>query len=167
MAEVSNKYQSKVGREQGGNRFYMKEDGEFKFFDTDRTGKELRNFFGSFFTTIHIGASGTGISGTLTLANYYGVYQFSLATGLSLASCNLPSAHLGAILVLDGASMVGDANLIADASYVAGISLVGKDGVDLSSLNLSALAYVKLACASEGVWSVVEANANVTPRAAA
>ena len=44
MAEISNTYQTDVGRERGGKLFYMKAAGQFKFFDTDYNGSYLRNF---------------------------------------------------------------------------------------------------------------------------
>ncbi len=167
MAEIDSSYQAKVGREQGGERFYMKEDGEFKFFDTDWTGKALRNFLGSFFTvpTVLID-SGTTIGGPLNLSLHYGTYHIIASTKMSLMSCNLPSAWVGAQLVLNGSGVEGDGNIIADASWVAG-SMLGVDGTSLSSLNLSAVFYAVLACATENIWQVMEASASVTEQAAA
>lgn len=166
MAEISESYIAKVGREQGGDRFYMKEDGEFKFFDTDWEGKSLRNFIGSFFVGATYGGSGTGLSGPVQLSRNYGYYHYSLGTSTSLGSINLPSAWKGARLVIDGTSMVGDANIIADGSLL-GDSLIAKNGVALSSLNISATGIAVLFCAAEGVWTVAEANASAVERPAA
>ncbi len=167
MAEDLESYQAGAGRLQGANAFYLKDTGVFQFYDTDWEGAALRNFIGSFIITPNfLGASGTGLSGPATLSQYYGTYIFDLATGISLASCNLPSATKGARLVLDGRSVVTDGNIIADASLVAG-SMLGRDGTSLSSLNLSAAFYTVLVCVTENIWQVQEANANATERAAA
>jgi hypothetical protein len=166
MAEIDDSYQAKVGREQGGALFYMKEDGLFKFFDTDWEGKALRNFIGSFFDVATYGGSGTGLSGPIQLSRNYGYYVYSLGTSTSLGSINLPSAWKGARLVIDGTSMVLDANIIADGSLL-GDSFYGKNGVALSSLNISATGIAVLFCAAEGVWTVAESNASVSEQAAA
>ena len=167
MAEISNSYQAKVGREQGGDRFYLKADGEFKFFDTDWTGKALRNFVASLITTPTVLIdSGTTIGGPVNLSLNYGIYHIIASTKMSVMSCNLPSAWVGAQLVLNGSGVEGDGNIIADASWVAG-SMLGVDGTSLSSLNLSAVFYAVLVCATENIWQVVEASDSVTEQAAA
>ena len=78
MAEISTTYQSKVGREQGGDRFYMKEDGEFKFYDTDWDGKALRNVLASLYGFTAFGASGVFVSGPVNMSIYYGTVRYSL-----------------------------------------------------------------------------------------
>ena len=167
MAEISDSYRTKVGREQGGDRFYMKADGEFKFYDTDVTGLEMKNFFKSFFTVTNLGLSNVSlISGPITLSRYYGTYFFSLPTACSLASCNLPSALKGARLVIDCMSVIGDGNLICDASGAAGgvtgAGLLGTNSTILSSISISAIGYAVLVCAVEGTWQITEKNNSVT-----
>jgi hypothetical protein len=163
MTEIHSSYQTGVGREQGGEHFFITGAGEFKFYDVDWTGKALRNFIGSFFAITALGESGVGISGPHSpLSLYYGTYFFSLGSDLSLGSANLPSAWKGARLVLDGTSMIGDARIIFDASAagggMAGVSLEAKNGLALSSIVLSAGGNAKLFCATEGIWTVYECN---------
>jgi len=170
MAEISTTYQSKVGREQGGDRFYMKEDGEFKFYDTDWDGKALRNVLASLYGFTAFGASGVFVSGPVNMSIYYGTVRYSLPTGISLASLHFPSAWKGARLRLDCFSMVTDANVIFRASVnsgTTGFSLIGKDGVVLSSINMSAVGYAVLACYTENTWQIVESNDSATGVAAA
>jgi hypothetical protein len=172
MAEISTTYLAKVGREQGGDRFYMKADGEFKFFDVDWEGKSLRNFIGSFFDIAAYGGSATAnyVSGPLVMSRYYGMYMFSMPTGFSLCSLHLPSAWKGARLVLDGNSLITDANILIKASTaggVAGVSMIGMNGLAMSHINLSAGGRAVLFCFTEGVWTICEVNSSATPVLAA
>ena len=160
MAEIDASYKAKVGRVQGGGMFYMKEDGQFKFFDNDYTGLELKRWFESFLATGHYGASGTTVSGPQQMSRY-GAFHFTLATGLSLGNIYLPSAIKGCRLFLNGISIVGDGNMIVDASTgggLAGVSLLSALGTALSSVNMSAVSQLELRCYTENVWSVYDAG---------
>lgn len=157
--------QAQVGREQGAARFFCKEAGNMNFDDQDFTGKQMRLKLLSNQTMTQWGASGTTISGT-RISPAYGYHMISLATGLSLTSVHLASVpDAGAVLVIDGTKMVGDAN----ASVIAlsdGITVVDEGSVAVSSLELSAAARVKFMAPVDGTWAIVERNASVTVRAA-
>lgn len=161
MAEVDASYQAKVGREQGGNRFYMKEDGEFKFYDDDWNGAQLKLFLLSRTAVRYITDSGTKLSGPASLSQY-ATYILVLSTGASKISCYLPSAVRGATMTFNGSGVAGDANL---SVYPVTDSLVAQAGGDLSCINCSAVFFLTLVCATDGAWQVAEASASCAEQA--
>ena len=163
MAKDVTTYQSKVGRIQGGDEFYMKEGGtfqledgsDFEFGSTTLDARELELQFLDLFTvTQHASAD---ISSGSVLSPAYGVHVFSAATGMSKASVTLPTASKGATLYLDGAYLVTDGNISVLTDSTVGL-IVNVRGSDLSSFELSAANYVKMICATDGTWSVIEEN---------
>jgi hypothetical protein len=158
--------QASVGREQGAQRFFCKAGGYMNFNDQDFTGAQMRMKFLSDQTITQWGPSGTTLSGTL-LSPAYGYHALSLATGMSLASAHLPSVfEVGAVLVIDGTQMAGDAN-VSVIALSDGIALVDIGSVALSSLEISAAGVAKLVCHVADTWAVVEASASVDSNLAA
>ena len=152
MADVST-YQAKVGRVQGGDTFYMKTDGNFQFYNTTVSGRELElQNISQRTITQHASAD---ISSGSVITPAYGVHVYSAATGMSKASATLPAASLGAWLYLDGAYLVGDANLSVRTDSTVGL-ILNKRGSDLSSFELSAANYLKAVCPVDGTWQVIE-----------
>ena len=94
----------------------------------------------------------------------YGYHQFSAATGASKASFVMPLASKGAVLILDFANAVTDANY----SIIASASTVIKDfsGIaSVSNLNVSAGGTIKLVATADDEWSIVEQGASITAQA--
>ncbi|RJX18955.1 MAG: hypothetical protein C4575_09260 [Desulforudis sp.] len=177
MAEISSSYQPKVGLEQGGGRFFMKQDGEFKFWDQDFTGERLRNLILSL-TTNHLIASAVTSGGAVSVLSVaYGFVAFSLGAGCSIGShfAKYPvPLGSGAALVITGYGQNADAvvTLSDNSAAVAGAGLTcqvfGLGGIkDFSSILISANGYCRLVFYNNNAWAVVEHNANCTPRVAA
>lgn len=112
------------------------------------------------------GESGTGISGASVLAPGYGYHVFSLTTGLSLGTKQLPQAYAGVRLYIDCSGLVNDGNVILYGSATAGVSVavINTASTLLSSINCSAAAKLTLVCFDTGTWAIVEHNASATPR---
>ena len=156
MADVSI-YQAKVGRVQGGDTFYMKTDGNFQFYNTTVAGRELElNFLSNKTVTQYASTTISASANILTPA--YGAHVFSAATGLGdTGTATLPTASYGATLYLDGAYLVGNANVSVRTDSTVGLVLNTR-GSDLSSFEMSATNYVKMVCSVDGTWQVVEEN---------
>jgi len=167
MAEIDASYQAKVGREQGGDRFYMKSDGEFKFFDTDFTGKVLRGIVRSrvTFNTWDLASMGTtsntGTEKTLTPA--YGVVQFIDLAAAESAYVSLASAEAGDDLIFTAHNNVSNAEVTIGMSGTNTASLYNQSLVRCSALRFSmsttnGSCFVHLRCFEDGVWSIIELN---------
>ena len=153
------KYNTKVGREQGGNRFFVKEDGIMNFFEEDFTGAALRlQLLGGLTVTQHT-QSGDALAGSTlqTLTPGYGTHVFSAATTMSKGSTGLPAPLKGALLFLNGNKLVTDGNMSIILGS-AGLSLVNEGSVALSSFEISALGFADMVCHTAGLWSIVDAN---------
>jgi len=157
-------YQAKVGREQGGNRFFVKEDGYLNFFNQDFSGENLRLLLLSPQTVTNY-ISSVSVLAASVISPAYGYALFSLAAGCSKASIRLPLAVKGATLVLNFSGLISNAFVSLIAS--TGVSVTGLFGSNLSCFVLSRAALLKMVCADTGCWSVVESNANVTEQALA
>ena len=140
-------------------------DGDYIFFDdTKLTPRAMRNFLRSMMTQTDQLASGTVMSNSL-FTPIYGVHMYSFATGYSGLSQLLPYGSEGMTLVIDGLGLVGDANIEFFASTgggVTGVSVVLPTGSAVSSINMSAVGYLKLFCTTDGTWAILEKNASVT-----
>lgn len=170
MAEISNTYQEKVGLEQGGDRFYMKEDGEFKFYDTDFTGGNLRNFLKALYTkTIIINSAGVvsanGGSAPPVLPSNHGLIILSVGEAASNASARLASGKVGEVLTIITRGRGSTASvkiMLSGGGGFSGVSVVGIMGSVLSSIDMNTSAasqgYVKLQCFTAGTWEVVDLN---------
>lgn len=181
MAEISNTYQEKVGMEQGGDRFYMKSDGEFKFYDEDFTGAQLRNMtIGNFNQTIIINSAGVisaaGGSSPPVIPSDQGLIIFSIADAASNASARLCSGKTGQILTIitRGGGSAGSVLILVSGatSAISGVIVNGLNSGALSSIILhnssNSQAYIKLQCTTEGTWEVVDIReTNVTLQAVA
>jgi hypothetical protein len=155
MAKDVTKYNSKVGRLQGGDEFYMKTDGLFQFYDTELYGRELDLFFKSSLTfTQHASAD---LSSGSTLDPAYGYHVLSAATGMSTGSITMPTASKGATLIINGSYLVGDANISVNTDSTVGL-VVNTRGSDLSSFEISAAGQLKAVCATDGTWQIAEQN---------
>ena len=154
-----------VGRELGGNRFFVKEEGVFNFNDQDFTGSRLRVLLLSLDTITNYTNDGSVLADSL-ISPAYGYALFSAPTGVSLASMLIPAAVAGATLVLNFSQLVTDGNIsLLAASGGGSASVNGIAGTDLSSFDISAAAMLKMVCETAGLWQVVESNDSVTDHA--
>ena len=153
MSEIDSSYQPKVGLEQGADGFYMKEDGTFKFYDTDLTGTQLRNML---IKKTEIKGSGAVLS-VINLPKGYVVLK--LVTGNSNASAWLPSCTAGDEMVVVLQNFAVESVLSVFIS-MSGCSLVGTQFSDLSSISLhtsaASAAWIKFKSFTNDEWSVVE-----------
>lgn len=154
MAEIGAEYQEAVGREQGGGRFYMKEDGEFKFWDTDYTGKYLRNLFGSK-SVITVIANSAGALSVTDLPSMGRIY-FSIANAASNASARLAVPSVGQQIWMYVDGITAGASVKVTAS--TGVTLIDLNNASVSIISLSAgnPGMIGLMCFTAGVWSIVE-----------
>jgi hypothetical protein len=143
---------------QSGGILDLQAGATFTLASTGTTPDELEKAFLSPITVTQYGS--VSITGTLSPA--YGHHVFSAATGFSLGSMTIPAASKGAVLYLNGAYLVGDGNISWLTVSATGL-VVNFRGSDLSSLEMSATNYVKLACTVDGTWNVIEVN-NITQR---
>lgn len=170
MSEIDNSYQPKVGIERPGDRLYMKEEGEFKFFDADYTGATLRNFFRSNFTGTLWGLasvsliSGADVSTPPTLTPAYGYHRFKIGIVASKASIDIRQASKGDILVFDMGLAGSTASLEILQTGINSVSLFTTQGSRVSSIAFGAnndshlRPFLKMVCSEEAKWSVVEAS---------
>jgi hypothetical protein len=153
-------YQGNVG---------VEHDGSYMFFDdTKFTPRAMRNFVRSMCTATDQLVSAAIMSASI-VSPAYGTHIYSMATGYSLLSQQLPYPSEGMILTLNFLGLVGDANISVFASTgggVTGVSLVMPNGSALSSFECSAAGFMKLLCVTDGTWSIVEQNASITVRKA-
>ena len=142
----------------------MYQGADFAFWDDAVMGaRAMRNFLRSLLTVTDQAISGSVLANSL-FSPAYGVHWFSAPTGQSLCSIYLPIASEGMVLVLDGANLVGDANIFV--SLATGAALQRPSGSAVSSINMSAAAFAKLLCTTDGTWSIVEVNASATVQVA-
>ena len=167
MAGIGASYQAKVGREQGGDRFYMKEDGEFKFFDEDFTGKVLRGIARSrtTFNTWDVASmGGTSLAGVeLTLTPAYGVVQIIDMAVNESGYLSLASAEAGDDLIFTTHNNTSNAEVTIGMSDTNTASLYNQSLVRCSALRFSmsttnGSCFIHLRCFTDGIWSVLELN---------
>lgn len=156
------KYGSKVGREQGAERFFCKEDGVMNFNDQDFTGSRLRVMLLGLDTITNYTNDGSVLATSL-ISPAYGYALFSAPTGVSLASILVPAAVAGATLILNFSQLLTDGNIsLLAASGGGSASVNGIAGDDLSSFDISAAGFLKMVCETAGLWQVVESNDSIT-----
>lgn len=168
MSDATYDHGSKVYRKQGaaelvvasGGKIDLNSGASFYCVDTSFTADRLKFFVLSRETVSAIIASATVLSASqIDTTNGmlgYGHIVFSEPTGLSLASLTIPdSPQSGQMLYLDGARLVGDANI---SVLTSGASLINAFSLALSSFEISALGYCKMICPRAGQWAIVECN---------
>lgn len=134
----------------------------FKLNGTNIEAEKLLNqYIGGYTITQHASAD---ISSGSALTPAYGVHVLSAATGMSKASAAMPIPSAGGVLYIDGGRLVGDANISVIGDSAGGVLMVNDRGSDLSSFEMSAGNFVKLACVTDGTWAVVE-QSNFTEHA--
>lgn len=133
------------------------------FDDAVMTSRQIRNMLRSLLTVTDQPISGSVLENSL-FSPAYGYHYYSAPTGQSLCSMYLPIASEGAILVLNGLNLTTDANVFV--SLVTGAALQRPSGSSISSINMSAGAYVVMICTSDGTWSIVEHTASATVQVA-
>ncbi len=162
MAKDLSLLQSKVGRLQGGDEFYMDDEGLFQFYDLEYEGGELAVMLKSQ-TNLEfhpmVGDSLCSFTAALAPTPAYGYHIFSAPTAMSLASMLLPTAKLGATLVIDGYQMAADANLSVTVNTED--TLTDRYGTVCSNFQLSAVGYIKLVATADNAWQIVEGNHTV------
>jgi len=142
--------------------FYQGAD--FMFFnETVMSAEALSNFLRSMLTVTDQPISGSVLVNSL-FAPAYGMHFYSAPTGQSLCSMYLPVPSEGMMLTLNGLNLAGDANVFV--SLAPGTALKRPSGSAISSINMSALAFVKMICTTDGTWSIVEHNASATVQVA-
>jgi len=163
MAEIDNTYLAKVGFERGGDRLYMKEDGEFKFFDLDVTGTELRSFFraGSKFNTWSQTSMALTSGAALALVPAYGYHVIKDIAAAESAYMSLSTGKVGdeLTLLVEG----GVSNGLFTLGFSGAVSLYDIAGAKQSSLLLQCSAdngsvFVFLKCFTDDIWSVIQIN---------
>ena len=137
---------------------------DFAFWDTAvMEADAMDNFLRSMLTVTDQAISGSVLANSL-FSPAYGTHYYSAPTGQSLCSMYLPIASEGMLLILNGYNLVGDANIFV--SLATGAALQRPSGSAISSINMSALAYVKMICTADGTWSILEHNASATVQVA-
>lgn len=144
---------------QSGFNFYLADASAF-------SSDKMKYTLYSLNTRTHWGASGSLFSGGSIITPGYGYHFYSAGTGVSKASLQLPSAYVGARLVLDF-SFCGLSVSIFAESGGGFVSLYNYASVRLSSLETSAAGRVELICFTTDVWSIVESKDGITENAAA
>lgn len=180
MAEISNNYTTKAGLEQGGNKFFLKETGEFKFFDADYSGATLKNFLRSNYTvTQHSISNASLVSGGVGSASplltpCYGHHLIYLDAGCSKASMEILSGSLGDILWIDTPGCASHFSLMFLFSATANqisvfttrgsrVSTIFMAGAGLSAgISCIGTPRFKMVCTAESKWYVVSATTGVT-----
>jgi hypothetical protein len=177
MAEISTSYQPKVGISQGADTIYAKSDGNFKFYDTDRTGKFMRNMMRSFYTTTvwsYASASllsGADVSTPPTITPAYGYHQFKVGILASKASCDVREAYAGDMLVFDMGITGSTTSLEILQTGINSASIFTTQGSRVSSIlfaandNSQIRGFLRLISTEDGKWSVAEVDSNVTVQA--
>lgn len=165
MAEVSNTYMPKTGTTDSGDTIYCKEDGQFKFFDLDITGAEIRNIFRSARTVNRwdIASMGTASGAKEILTPAYGTIIFQDILSTESAYMSLIAASLGDEIIIVTAGMESEAELTIGMTGINTASLFNLDGSRLSALKFSMSAangscFIRMKCFEEGKWSIIEAN---------
>jgi len=171
MAGVDETYQVGIGIEQGAQKLFVGEEAELKFFDEEFSGKRLKHMIMSMGTLTNY-ISETSVLAASVFSPEYGYAMLSLAAGCSKASIKLPSAQVGARLVINLQNVESGAAIsILAASAGGNASLTGIDGTDLSALAVDASnkdGIVTLVAIDEDSWAVVEnAGGVVTEQASA
>jgi hypothetical protein len=178
MVETDRSYQTDTGTEQGADIIFVRRTGITKFWDVNYTGLFMRNFIesrrmgGAVFDSVVLSSLNSrltsvgAIVGGLSNSIPAGAWIFELATGNSLFSMSMPliNDNSGVRLLLRGDGVIGDGNVLLRAS-IAGGSVSGIEGVDLSSLNLSAGFFVELISPDGETWSIIDRNGSCTERA--
>ena len=156
MADLT-KYQAGAGRLQGGNAFYVKEEGLFQFYNTEYEGRALELFFKSRLTHTVLGSEAFSVGHVSGLPTAYGYFVLSAATGASLGTLSFPAASKGAFIRIDGTYLVADANVSVTGTSTTGL-ILNTRGSDLSSFELSALGYIEATSTADGTWQIVSTN---------
>lgn len=176
MAEISNTYQNDVGFIQGGTGMYIKETATFKFYDTDYTGAQLRNYletqYNGELVIINSGTlvSDNGGSSPPIIQSNYGFIVFSIATGVTNGSARMFSGLAGqeVIIVTRGAGNNCSVKIFfsgaAAADALSGAQCVGTGGAFLSSIDINTSAashaFLRLKCFTAGTWCILDKNYN-------
>jgi len=180
---VNTDYQNLIYLNQGATRLFVKNgasiEGEsgvqfiaptgFEFYlnGTTVSAQRMLVTLQSLHTVTVVAKSGaTQLNYTTSIMSpAYGRHIISGSTGLSKISMHLPSARLGAVLIIDTVSyFVGDANMSIFAESGGGAvqcSLQNELGADCSSIEMSAVGKVTLICQVEGLWQVAELTSSV------
>ena len=163
VIDLSTYVNSKVGRAQRADRFFMKEDGLFQFFDVERTGLELKNQLAGGQTTILIGATST----VLAIANYsVGLKNvwFSMTSTLVQGSYAMVSGPKAGQDVYLGIQQTSNISGVVDILF-SGCSFVGIKGSTLTAVKLQnsdgSAGRIHLVCFADDEWTAVDYFNNI------
>jgi hypothetical protein len=155
-------YQAKVGRVQGGNKFYMKTDGYFQFYNKELSGEQLQRQLADSIDRQIIGQGAT--STALSVVNYpgsIGLVVFSMtSTMVTGAFAMVSGVKQGEEVILkvhSGSTASGEVTVT-----FSGCSYVGLKGSDLNSVTLhnsvASAAYLHMKSYADDEWTVIGYN---------
>lgn len=179
MAETDSGYNSDVGIEQGSDTIFVRDTGNLKFYDTDRTGIFMRNFMRSNYNLTLWSISNASLisgavntngpnSGTPYLTPAYGYHRFELGIVASKASLQITDALAGDMVVLDFQGLGSAASIVILQTGINSCSIYTARGSRVSSILVLAGAnslirpYMKMVSTTDGQWSIVESNTEIT-----
>lgn len=153
------RFQAAVGRDQGANRLFIRDDGFFNIGDV-RNGKDGDDITG---TQIWYAMMSPHTRHSVTMASVpetnsilpsFGVVYLWQSVTYNSVSMKMPSAHLGAVLIIQ-AGMV-QSNIVV---WPSGMSLAGIRNSDLSTLTITNgsanSAWIEFRCFVENCWAIV------------
>ena len=164
VKDLSTYVNSKVGRFQEADRFFMKEDGYFQFYDVERTGLELRNQLAGGQTEILVAAVSTVFAITNYSVGLKNVW-FSMTSTLVAGAYAMVSGPKAGEEVYLGIKQTSNISGTAVISF-SGCSFVGLlKGSTLTTLTLQnsagSAAKAHLVCFADGEWTAVEYSNNL------
>lgn len=151
-------YQSKVGRTQGADHFFMKDDGLFQWGDQELTGLELQTALYARQQQQIIGQGAT--STAFSVETYPGnvrMIVFSMTSTCIAGSFNFSTVVQGEevyVKVHQGSTASGEVTVT-----FSGCSYVGLKGSDLDSVTLqnsiASTAWLHMQCFTDDEWTVM------------
>lgn len=151
-------YISKVGRVQGGDKFYMKTDGMFQFYNKEVSGLQLQRQIADSIDQQIIGQGAT--STAFSVEEYpgsIGLIVFSMTSTCIAGSFNFSTVYQGEEVILkihQGSTASGEVTI-----KFSGCSYVGLKGSDLNSVTLhnfaASTAWLHMRAFQDDEWTVI------------
>ena len=166
-----NTYVAKVGRTQGADELYLKDDGYFAFYSGDTAfkiaGDDARAVvYAQAQNTIIINSA--GVLSTTTIPSLQGLVVFSIADAASNASAWICSCKTGQRMTImtRGGGSIGSVLL----STLTGVTMIGLLSGEISTINLhqsaGSHAIIDFISTDDDEWSVIGTAGQVTLNAA-
>ena len=164
VEDLSTYVNSKVGRAQGGDRFFVKEEGFFQWNGIEKTGLEMQNALAASGTIIGAGATST----VLSIANYSVGLQhvwLSMTSTLTAGSYAMVSGPKQGEQVYIALKQGSNASGLITILF-SGCSFVGIKGSTLASITMhnsaASTARIHLMCFNDDEWTAVDYNSIAT-----